>query len=82
MSLDCSVGCPAASPAASAVRHNVPVNLYMSFPSDFRRKTITILVMKNFFNAHTEEPGGPEGQLQEPAFCLVAKCRVIVLVAE
>src|ERR1700679_1202486 len=41
-----------------------PADLYISFLFDFRRKTTAILVMKNLFDAQSEEPSGPEGERQ------------------
>jgi hypothetical protein len=50
--------------AASPVTQNTRLNLYISILFDFRRQTTAILVMKNLFDAQSEEPGGAEGERQ------------------
>src|ERR1700722_13149960 len=59
-----SVWAKAAVAARMATLHNVTVNLYISILFDFRRKIIAILIMKNLFNAQSEEAGGAESQRQ------------------
>jgi hypothetical protein len=47
-----------------------PADLYISFLFDFRRKTTAILVMKNLFDAQSEEPSGPEGRKNDQGYGL------------